>query len=473
MNLPIYGCYTKSNILWIGNYPGEWFITKVKYEAYVKARVGWHGLKSDDFTDEGPFLVTGSDFTSSGIHWGDCYLCDLNRYEQDPYIQLRNGDLLITKDGTIGKVALVDGLKTNEKATLNSGVFVVRPLINNFSTKFYFWLLQSKVFTDFVDYNKTGSTIVHLYQDTFVNFSYASPRLKEQIQIAAFLDHETAKIDNLIEKQQQLIELLKEKRQAVISHAVTKGLNPDVPMKDSGVEWLGEVPEHWGVTTLRNLIRNQDVFIQDGNHGELHPVAAEYVDEGIPFLMANNVRGSKVDLVECKRISKSRADKLRIGFAKAGDMLLTHKGTVGEVASIPDYIPEPYWMLTPQVTYYRWNKNKYDSKFCAYLFQSKCIQIQLEIIGSKQSTRSYVGLIAQGELIVVIPPLAEQQSIRKRLDIRTSRLEEMLAFAEKNIELMQERRTALISAAVTGKIDVRDWVAPDTQNVEEPQEATA
>ncbi|MCP5682664.1 hypothetical protein NL328_27515, partial [Klebsiella pneumoniae] len=83
-----------------------------------------------------------------------------------------------------------------------------------------------------------------------------------------------------------------------------------------------------------------DVFIQDGNHGELHPVAAEYVDEGIPFLMANNVRGSKVDLVECKRISKSRADKLRIGFAKAGDMLLTHKGTVGEVASIPDYIPE-------------------------------------------------------------------------------------------------------------------------------------
>lgn len=219
-----YAEYQDSGVEWLGEIPIHWFNTKVKYEAYVKARVGWHGLKSDDFTDEGPYLVTGSDFKGTNIDWSQCYHCDEPRYEQDPYIQLREGDLLITKDGTIGKVALVSNLKDGEKATLNSGIFVVRPLRNNFSTKFYFWLLQSKVFKEFVDFNKTGSTIVHLYQDTFVNFEYTSPNLEDQLQIANFLDHETAKIDSLIEKQQQLIELLKEKRQAVISHAVTKAL---------------------------------------------------------------------------------------------------------------------------------------------------------------------------------------------------------------------------------------------------------
>jgi len=238
-----YAKYKDSGVEWLGDVPEHWELTRVKFESYVKARVGWHGLKSDDFTDKGAYLITGQDFVGSNINWDNCYHCDFERYEQDPYIQLQENDLLITKDGTIGKIALVKNL--NGKATLNSGIFVVRPLTNSYTDKFYFWLLQSNSFTGFVDFNKTGSTIVHLYQDTFVNFKYAMPDFNEQQKIANFLDHETAKIDTLIEKQQRLIELLKEKRQAVISHAVTKGLNPNAPMKDSGVEWLGEVPEHW------------------------------------------------------------------------------------------------------------------------------------------------------------------------------------------------------------------------------------
>ena len=204
-----YTKYTESEVEWIGSYPEEWNLTRVKFESYVKARVGWHGLKSDDFTNEGPYLVTGSDFKGPEIDWKECYHCDLDRYNQDPYIQLKEGDLLITKDGTIGKVALVNNL--DKKATLNSGVFVVRPLAESYTSRFYFWLLQSSVFTGFVDFNKTGSTIVHLYQDTFVNFRYAMPSFIEQQNIDNFLDHETVKIDTLIEKQQQLIKLLKRK----------------------------------------------------------------------------------------------------------------------------------------------------------------------------------------------------------------------------------------------------------------------
>ena len=105
-----YPSYTQSGVGWIGGYPAAWELTRVKFESYVKARVGWHGLKSDDFTEEGPYLVTGSDFVGPVIKWQNCYHCDVARYDQDPYIQLKNGDLLITKDGTIGKVALVSKL---------------------------------------------------------------------------------------------------------------------------------------------------------------------------------------------------------------------------------------------------------------------------------------------------------------------------------------------------------------------------
>ncbi|MGO0675045.1 restriction endonuclease subunit S [Citrobacter werkmanii] len=454
MNLPIYGRYTKSNILWVGNYPSEWFITKVKYEAYVKARVGWHGLKSDDFTDEGPFLVTGSDFKSSRIQWADCYHCDLNRYEQDPYIQLRNGDLLITKDGTIGKVALVDGLKTNEKATLNSGVFVVRPLINNFSTRFYFWLLQSKVFTDFVDYNKTGSTIVHLYQDTFVNFSYASPQLKEQIQIAAFLDHETAKIDNLIEKQQQLIELLKEKRQAVIRHAVTKGLNPDAPMKDSGVEWLGGLPSHWQALPTKRLFRLVAEPAEINNDYELLSV---YTAIGVAPRKDLEPKGNKASTTD--------------GYWKVrqGDIivnkLLAWMGAVG--FSNYDGVTSPAYDILRKV-------KDINPRFYHYLFRLELTQREF-----KRWSRGIMEMRLRlyfeelGRIIMPVPPRQEQDVIVEEIEKIEHQYSQLETITSHQIALLQERRTALISAAVTGKIDVRDWVAPDTQDIEEPQEATA
>lgn len=248
MSFPKYGAYKDSGVEWLGAVPAHWGMSRVKFDSYVKARVGWHGLKSDEFTDEGPYLVTGSDFKDRTVDWKNCYHCTLERYEQDSYIQLKEGDLLITKDGTIGKLILVE--KIPDRATLNSGIFVVRPLDKSYSTQFYFWLLQSSAFYGFINIHKTGSTISHLYQETFENLPYATPQIAEQIQIARFLDHETARIDALIAEQQRLIELLKEKRQAVISHAVTKGLDPAGPMKDSGVEWLGQVPAHWEMTRI-------------------------------------------------------------------------------------------------------------------------------------------------------------------------------------------------------------------------------
>jgi type I restriction enzyme S subunit len=175
-----------SNIEWIGQIPKHWNINKIKFCSYVKGRVGWQGLRSEEFTDSGPYLITGTDFENGKINWNKCYHVEKWRYEQDPYIQIRNNDLLITKDGTIGKVALVEDMPDN--ATLNSGIMVIRSQQNSYLHKFMFWILNSYIFNQYIEYSKRGSTIHHLYQETFENFIFASPRnLKEQQDIIVFI----------------------------------------------------------------------------------------------------------------------------------------------------------------------------------------------------------------------------------------------------------------------------------------------
>jgi len=446
--------YKDSGVEWLGKIPSHWGNTKVKYEAYVKARVGWHGLKSDDFTDEGPYLVTGSDFKGTNIDWSQCYHCDEPRYEQDPYIQLKNGDLLITKDGTIGKVALVNNLEDDKKATLNSGIFVVRPLRNNFSTKFYFWLLQSNVFKEFVDFNKTGSTIVHLYQDTFVNFEYASPELVDQIQIANFLDHETTKIDSLIEKQQQLIQLLKEKRQAVISHAVTKGLNPNVPMKDSGVEWLGEVPEHWQFPRLKQLIQ----YGSSISYGIVQP--GDALDEGVPFIQTTNISKGSFELEDFQKTSVSIESNYPRSRLEGGEVILGIRASIGAAFVVPMSfkgvnLSRGIARIIPN--------NLLRSDFLVWYFKSNTVD-QYWGLSKQGSTFSEVSIETVRELNVVIPPLDEQETITKYLTDESNKFEKLINFAEKQKLLLLERRTALISAAVTGKIDVRNWQNPNNNN---------
>ena len=200
--------------------PEHWRVKKIKHTTYLKARIGWKGLTSDEYQEEGyAYLVTGTDFSVKYINWGNCHYVDKNRYDDDPFIQLRNGDLLVTKDGTIGKLALVKGL--NKPACLNSGVFLVRPENSYCITEYLYWVLGSDVFTVFQDLSSLGSTIQHLYQNVFEDFVFPIPPIQEQHNIASFLDRETSKIDTLIEKSRRSIGLIKERRSALISAAVT------------------------------------------------------------------------------------------------------------------------------------------------------------------------------------------------------------------------------------------------------------
>lgn len=208
----------QTNIPWIGEIPAHWTVKKIKHVATVKARIGWQALTTDEYIDAGPYLVTGTDFRDGTIDWSSAAHVSDQRWAIDSNIQLEEDDLLLTKDGTIGKVAMVKDLKG--RATLNSGVFVIRAARDRYNPRYLYHVLNSGIFTGFIDYNKAGSTIVHLYQKTFVEFAFPMPPLDEQDEIVKHLDVSLGQADIAITKVKDSIGLLEEYRSSLISNVV-------------------------------------------------------------------------------------------------------------------------------------------------------------------------------------------------------------------------------------------------------------
>jgi type I restriction enzyme S subunit len=420
MSYKRYEKYKDSGVEWIGEVPEGWGISKIKYTSDVKGRIGWQGLRADEFMDEGPFLVTGTDFENGKINWHTCYHISLERYNEAPPIQLKNGDLLITKDGTIGKVAIVKNKP--DKAILNSGIFVIRPLSNKYLSRYMFWLLNSAVFNIYIDYTKTGSTIVHLYQETFENFSFPLPSISEQEKIVEFLNQRTSKFDSLIIDKEKLIELLQEKRQAIISEAITKGLDNNVKMKDSGIEWIGEVPEHWNLSPLRWLIsiRSGDFISKD-----------EMNEDGkYPVIGGNGIT--------------NYTDKVNV------DQPTIAIGRVGALCGNIHLINEKSWITDNALYLPNWQSNK------LYL---EYLQLVLEVLNLNRFASKTAQPLITGELIkkqyIPIPPTFDEQiSICKYIKDNLSSLDNMIQSIQVQVRSLIEYRQALISEVVTGKIMV-------------------
>lgn len=425
--------YKNTGIEWVGEIPDHWNLKRIKHTTYVKGRIGWQGLRSDEFLEKGDsHVVTGTDFDCGRVNWETCYQITQSRYDEDPFIQLMENDLLITKDGTIGKIALVKNIPGI--ATLNSGIFVTRPKTNDYITEFMYWVLQSDVFTSFINHNKSGSTILHLYQNVFNEFSFPCPLVHEQTQIAQYLDHKTSQIDKLITDKEKLIELLNEERTAIINQAVTKGLNPEVPMKDSGIEWLGEVPEHWEVKKLKYLCS-----VISEKKDDFKPeviIALENIESWTGRITGSldiNEVGSDLSLF---RKGDVLFNKLRPYLAKA--VLANHDGAcVGELLvlrSTSEIMPE-------------------------FLFRRMLSEIFISTIdgstfGTKMPRASWDKFISK--LAVPICGIDEQKEIVLFISNQEKRIYNLLEKIQQEIQLLKEYKTALISEVVTGKIDVRD-----------------
>lgn len=368
---------------------------------------------------------------------------------------LKQGDLLIEKSGggdktLVGCVVLFD--KAYEAVTSN---FVAKMSPLESYDSYFLAYAFSQLYAGKVNYPSIKQTtgIQNLDSDSYLMEKFCFPPKHEQKNISCFLDHETAKIDNLIEKQQQLIKLLKEKRQAVISHAVTKGLNPDVPMKDSGVEWLGKVPEHWGVTRAKFISK---IFVPQRNKPELND------DTGIFWVTMENMNQHYITF-SYQHVSDSAALKSGSKVLPKGAVIASCVGNFGVAA-----INEVDVIINQQLQAFQPVGVTAD-------FLMALVSISknyFELIGTA-ATLIYVNKEGFENLPVLVPPECEQVNICKFIKNNNEKFELLIEYSINQINLLQERRTALISAAVTGKIDVRDWVAPNACEAEVSQEATA
>lgn len=291
--------------------------------------------------------------------------------------------------------------------------------------------------------------------DDLKNILVALPPLPEQTLLSNFLDHETARIDALIEEQQRLIELLKEKRQAVISHAVTKGLDPTVPMKDSGVEWLGEVPVHWELTAVKYVVKG----MSQGWSPQCDNYPAEDGEWGV--LKVGCVNGGMFNPAENKRLPDELEPDAGL-VIKQGDLLISRANTrelVGSAAvAVSDY---PWLMLCDKLYRLRLNAERVAPEFLALYFGSSAPRSQIELAASGASdSMQNISQSVVMDMSLTLPPLSEQKVILQCLGDTLKISDELVAEVTNQRCLLQERRSALISAAVTGKIDVRGWQPP-------------
>ena len=304
----------------------------------------------------------------------------------------------------------------------------------------------------FFDGRKRGATIKGISRLDLQRLPFFLPPLPEQQAIAAFLDRETAKLDALITKKEELIALLQEKRAAIISHAVTRGLDPAAPLKGSGVEWLGQIPARWQVVLLGGLCANNQGHIQTGPFGsQLH--ASDYTSAGIPVVNPTHLGFNTIIEDHLPFISTEDADRLSRHYLLEGDVLISRRGDFSRFSYITH--KQAGWLCGTGCLLIRLHHPALDNYFFSVAMSTKSIQHYLAL-NSVGSTMPNLNTRILTEMPLPLPSIPEQKAIVAFLDDKTAKIDTLISKIREGIEKVQEERTALIAAAVTGKIDVRE-----------------
>lgn len=440
MSFSKYDEYKESGYVWVGPVPKHWEVRRLK--TLVEEPLKYGANESAELEDRTqPRFVRITDIDDDGGLREETFK-SLPAAVAEPYI-LREGDVLLARSGaTVGKSFIY----SKEWGTACFAGYLIRARLRDSECmpKWLYYFCQTNGYWGYVVGSQIQATIQNVSAEKYANLYLPCPPREEQTAIANFLDAETSKIDALVAEQWRLIELLKEKRQAVISHAVTKGLNPNAPMKDSGIEWLGDVPEHWEVVQSRRLfqVRNEKAVDTDKQVTASQKYGILYQDEFVEK--------------EGRKVVETIMGAHTLRRVKPNDFVISLRSFQGgiEWSNIEGAITFHYVVLTPI--------KHVHGPFFAYLFKS---------IAYIQALRSTTNLIRDGQDLrfshfvqvdLPIVPKDEQKAIASFLDIETSKIDSLSAEAEKAIKLLQERRTALISAAVTGKIDVREYATQET-----------
>lgn len=443
-----YEKYKNSDIEWFDKIPEHWNCYKLKYLGYLYS--GLTGKKGDDFYDEeSPLSRRYINFkniaNNSKININEFDLVIINKGEEQNLVQ--KGDLFFLMSSEnfddIAKTAILD--EEMEETYLNSFCRGFRINIVDVSPQFVNYALSGNIYRQVLSNQAKGFTRINIQVGKIENFSIYLPSYDEQITITSFLDHQTALIDEIITRKEKQIELLKEKRQAIINETVTKGLNPDAKMKDSGIEWLGEIPEHWNNVRIGHyvqIVRGASPrpagdpkyfggdFIPWITVGEVTNGDSKFLFETENYLTEEGGKQSRIILPETLLLSNSGAT---LGVPKISKI----KGCIndGSVA---------FLNFNPQL--------KRDYLF--YFFKSHTEIYRKEMSGYGQPNLN-TDIIKS--TIIPLPPVNEQISIVEFIENKLSSFIDLVNSISVQIEKLKEYRQSIISEAVTGKIDVRDW----------------
>lgn len=427
-----YLAYKHSGVEWIGEVPEHWEVRRLKYVSPLRPTR----------LDEKP-----SDQTYIGLEniepWtGRLLLQAQPEHVQGSVNQFEAGDVLFGKlRPYLAKVA-----RPAFKGVCTGEVAVLRP--ERCSQSYLSYLLLNESYIRWIDAITYGTKMPRVSPDQVANGFAPLPPVQEQQAIGTFLDGAAAKIDALVVKKERLIELLQEKRTALITQAVTKGLDPDVRMKDSGVEWLGEIPEHWTIRPLKRLTNEITVGVV------VNP--SSYIsDEGVPFIYGSDVREGNIAADTARKMSKEHSEWLRKSRLCAGDLVTVHVGAPGLTAVIP---PELEGANCASVIVVRRAKS-FCSGWLCYVMNSRVMRYQIELVqyGAAQEQFNVAHAV---EFFAPEPPLDDQRILATLLDREATKIDALVAKVREAIGRLKELRTALISAAVTGKIDVRHDADP-------------
>ncbi len=447
-----YAEYKDSGVEWFQNIPSHWTLAPMR-RSLLEHKQGYY--TTDEYVDEGVKLVRITDLREFGsVDFTNCpQVSDTDASLRS--FELKNGDVVFARTGGAGSFGVVQGL--NERAVFASYLIRFRFREEKFINGYLKFILGADSFQKAVKQNIHGGVNQNIHAEDIKNSYLAEPPLNEQEKIANFLDHETARIDILIAKQQGLIKLLKEKRQAVISHAVTKGLNPNAPMRDSGVEWLGDVPAHWEVSKfgyISMVVRGGsprpagDPLLFNGDYSPWVTVAEITKDDEV-YLTSTESFLTKLGSEQCRVFS-------------TGTLLISNSGaTLG----VPKILTIDANANDGVVGFECLSLNH---EF-AYFYLSTITDDLRERI-KQGSGQPNLNTDIVKAISVPIPPASELKQIVEFIVRTRAQFKLLSEQATKGIELLQERRTALISAAVTGKIDVRDWqpaLAPELEEATE------
>lgn len=444
MSFPKYPEYKDSGVDWLGRVPSHWNVVPTR--AFVDER----NEKNVNGEDQNYLSLMANKGVIPYAEKGD-----IGNKKPDDLTRckiVREGDLVLNSmNYGIGSYGI-----SHFNGVCSPVYIILRPRLSRVSSRYVLRIFENKEFQKLAQSFGQG-ILAHrsaIRWEDLKNIKVPLPPGDEQDLLGRFLDHETARIDALIDEQKRLINLLKEKRQAVISHAVKKGLNPNVRMKDSGVEWLGEVPAHWEVSTLKRCISS----VESGTSVNAADIPASKGQFGV--LKTSSVFRGYFDWRENKTVIEEDYNRVSCPL-KANALIVSRMntpdlvGSAGLVSEAPGgiFLPDRLWQIVI--------KESLHPEYIYHFTRTRTYRDQVKVACSgTSSSMQNLGQDDFGNLILVLPPKKEQIQIAQAIRKRVGKIDSLVDEAESGIDLLTERRSTLISAAVTGKIDVRNWRPP-------------